>query len=257
MRPRDTSENWHKSRSKLAMRELQAFLLRSLFRCISCDTESPTAKCFPLCEHCLRSLIAAPKLCPQCSSPACLDPELKHEGVCTRPWIQAGPIDSQFALFQLTDAAYSTLKRWKTRRGPLFDRRVFQQANLPALKNYIQEKAIQAIIPMPQSYWRSWKMGGSPADVLATWISEKTRVPKIQLLKKSSRRKQKRQAELGGWLRMQSALHFEVHPERLINSILLVDDFSTTGHTLTEASFCLKGAGFQKVHTLCLGMRSR
>jgi predicted amidophosphoribosyltransferase len=125
--------------------------------------------------------------------------------------------------------------------------------------------AIEAVVPMPQSYARSWKMGGSPADVLGTWISQKSDLPLLRILKKTVSKstsdvgggeKYKRQAELSGWERTRTKLGFEVDPrQKPLRSVLLVDDFSTTGHTLAEAAKALRLAGYLQVHTLVLGIR--
>jgi predicted amidophosphoribosyltransferase len=212
--------------------ELGLFLLT---RCIACDVDSPGFHTFPLCFSCENALLPGLNIYESFSD----------------------SIESRYSLFQLTDSAYPVLRRWKTRRGPLFDQRVLNRVDLGKLKNHIFEKQIQAIIPVPQGYLRSWKMGGSPVLVLSQFVSSKTGVlinPSV--LSRLRPFRSKRQAELSGWQRQQTKLHFKVGKNRLgIQSVLLVDDFSTTGHTLDAAASALKKAGYGKIHTLCLGSR--
>jgi predicted amidophosphoribosyltransferase len=207
-----------------------------LTRCISCDIDFPTSETFPICVICQNALLPGLNL---------------H--TFSSDWI-----DSQYSLYQLTDAAYPVLRRWKTRRGPLFDRQVLKRVDLVKLFNYLDDQKTQAIVPMPQDYRRSWKMGGSPAMVLAQFVSLTSQRPLLgNILTRTHDRKGKRQAELLGWDRIQTRLHFKVKKNSLgLGSILLVDDFSTTGHTLTEAARAIKEAGYGKIHTLCLGARS-
>jgi predicted amidophosphoribosyltransferase len=234
------------------MSNLLDLTLRALTRCICCDLEPPTSEAFPLCSHCYDALIPTQGLGFERSDQ---DPENDP-----RPpeWIS-----SQYSLFSLTDSSYKTLRRWKTRRGLLFDRRIWNRANVSALQDFVSTRKIEAIIPMPQSYARSWKMGGSPADVLANWVSEKTGLPKQVGLRKTVAAglgnpllASKRQAELQGWERLQTRFQFEIDQKiKPVRSLLLVDDFSTTGHTLQEAARALRLFGFSEVHTLCLGIR--
>jgi predicted amidophosphoribosyltransferase len=240
--------------SILDLDEIADFTLRTLSLCVACDTEAPTIQSFPLCPLCQSSLLPAPTA--------------NQSSVFLHEWIH-----SQYSLFQLTESGYRTLRRWKSRRGPLFDRIVLNRVDLAKLEAFVNRRdqnagyeheriPIEAIIPMPQSYARSWKMGGSPADILATWVSKKCGPPRLRILKKSiskstSATGDKRQAELSGWERTQTTLSFEIDPQQKpLRSILLVDDFSTTGHTLAEAAKALRLAGYSQVHTLCLGLRT-
>jgi predicted amidophosphoribosyltransferase len=210
--------------------------LFALTRCISCDIDFPTTETFPICAICQSALLPGLNLHSYSSD-----------------WIS-----SQYSLYQLTDAAYPVLKRWKTRRGPIFDRQVLKHADLVKLFHYLDDQKIQAIVPMPQDYRRSWKMGGSPATVLAQFVSRTSQRPVLtNILTRIHDRKRKRQAELPGWQRIQTRLYFKAKKNTSkLTSILLVDDFSTTGHTLNEAARALKEAGYGKIHTLCLGARS-
>lgn len=246
--------------SALNLGEIVDLTLRTLTLCIACDAEAPTFQSFPLCSLCKDSLLPSPA--------SSRSPSVPHQ------WI-----DSQYPLFQLTDSGYRTLRRWKSRRGPIFDRAVLNQVDRAKLDLFMTRREefagyeheripFEAVVPMPQSYARSWKMGGSPADILAGWVSKEWALPRLRLLRKSTVKMTsqipglknssgKRQAELSGWERAQTKLNFTVDSrQKPLRSVLLVDDFSTTGHTLSEAAKALRLAGYSQVHSLCLGIRS-
>jgi predicted amidophosphoribosyltransferase len=222
-----TGTNFAFTRARMKLKNLTDLALFSLTRCISCDLDPPVTQTFPLCVTCENALL--PGLNQNTTSP--------------------------YSLFQLTDSAYSVLRRWKTRRGPLFDWKVLKRVDLKELRNYLNKNRIQAIVPIPQDYGRSWKMGGSPALKIAEFVSRESGVLLMtKVLTRTSHGK--RQAELSGWQRQQTRLGFQAVVNRLkIRSVLVVDDFSTTGHTLEEAECALRSAGYGSTATLCLGAR--
>jgi predicted amidophosphoribosyltransferase len=216
-----------------------------LSQCIACDGDAPTIKTFPICSTCENALLPG------------INPAYTTDSGRSSEW-PSDWINSQYSLFQLTDSAYPVLRRWKTRRGPLFDRRVLKRVDHASLKNYLCENKIEAVIPIPQNYRRSWKMGGSPALKLASFIGRAGGIPVLtRVLDRTKNSLSKRQAELPGWQRKQTKLHFHARENELgLRSVLIVDDFSTTGHTLEEAARVVKKAGYGKTHALCLGARN-
>ncbi len=227
-------------------------MLRTLFDCPSCG-ETPDSNSFPLCSACSGALAPCPPLCRNCLSPRCLaqGPE------CSRPWIaplSEFGIRSFSARYLLIGPGYRVLRRWKTRHGPLFDRWVLNSD--AAIRASWADARPDLIAPMPQSWTRAWRLGGSPAAKIADWVGREMRVPVAAGLLSSRPRQGKRQAELGREARLQSRIEFSAdsmafHGKR----VLLVDDFMTTGRTLKAAAAALAATGAAEVHAFCLGIR--
>ncbi len=119
---------------------------------------------------------------------------------------------------------------------------------------------------MPPSFERSWRLGRTPALTIAQWISRETkiRIETDLLLLKDSSSKKLRQAQLGLERRIQtpsnivaSDLAIRLAFARRFHTVLLVDDFMTSGHTLRNAALALKDAGFPIAHAIVLGYRPR
>lgn len=101
-------------------------------------------------------------------------------------------------------------------------------------------------------------MGGSRAETIAHWVSHQIQVPvKIALKKTHSFSFQKRQAELGLKDRLENRLDFEIDLSHLTpeSKVILVDDFITTGRTVSYAAKILRTWGVREVHVFALGIR--
>ncbi|MBI3535046.1 MAG: ComF family protein [Deltaproteobacteria bacterium] len=215
----------------------------------------------PLCENCGDALIKAPPLCPLCASPLCIQDLQKN--TCLRPWMEEYHdlnIKSFRALYLLSGECYSVLKTWKKRHGIIFNQKVLK---LDTGKiNEIKNLNLQAIIPIPQTFKRSWKMGGSTTMLISKWLSKKITTPVYQLLTVSHKKQlwntSKRQAELSLQDRLKNKIHFEwnqTFKNLNLSKILLVDDFMTTGHTLRAAAQILKLHSIEEIHIFCLGIK--
>ena len=228
----------------------------SLCRCIACEsTLSQQDKgAFPLCLLCISSLQDCPSLCPNCASPACL---LNGGLSCSRPWIHRPQIHSYSARYLLFKNTYQVLKRWKSRRGLLFDRKVLI-SNDSLLETWRSFEA-EAVVPIPQRFERAWKMRGSRSELIANWVGSQLKLPICSLLNvPTALTNQKRQAELNLQQRLQNSIRFIVpYPELSIpKRVILVDDFITTGHTLGQAALVLLNSGVEEIHAFGLGVRT-
>lgn len=237
-------------------------LLQLLFRCRSCE-RSASYRSFPLCEDCAQRALPAPLLCPRCGSHRCV-PKPTECFLSSETTV----IDSYSARYLLIEPGYTVLKTWKKHGGPLFDQRILRSEGrfLTAIQKRIHDPIRTLVIPMPQSFKRSWRLGRSPALTVSRWISHETQVAldaNLLKLKDASTRKP-RQAELGLENRLQSPSHvmatdhaYALAATRKIDTLLLIDDFMTTGHTLRNAALALKEAGFPIIHAIALGYRPR
>jgi predicted amidophosphoribosyltransferase len=120
----------------------------------------------------------------------------------------------------------------------------------------------EAVIAIPQRFSRAWKMRGSRAEKIASWVAFQMQIPVLTPFSyKPTQPSQKRQAQLSFEGRFQKEIEFFIAPERKsefqsIRHILLVDDFMTTGRTLQQAASLLKSLGLREIHVFCLGIRA-
>lgn len=226
-----------------------------LFSCIVCKKnlgfKQNQFQSFPLCLNCKNKLISAPPLCPSCAHPVC--PQQK--GICSRPWITQRRIHSYSARYLLFDGCYTVLKKWKTFGGHLFHRQILKSN--PSLLKQWQEFHPQAVTFIPQRPARSWKMKGGRTHQISKWVSQELEIPLLDLLQFRSYSLQ-RQAQLTAIERFQNNLKIEGNSnpvDPMIQNIILVDDFMTTGRTLHQGALALHQRGIQQVHAFCLGMK--
>ncbi|MBC7692126.1 MAG: ComF family protein, partial [Methylotenera sp.] len=240
----------------------------ALFRCIHCDA-SASLQDFPFCSHCLGRLIRCPPLCRECGG-LHGHPDLE----CDRPWAQPPRelrIKSHQSAFLLMAESSAILKTWKKHSSWAVERKVFKMS--PLLLKSLRAHDITCVVPVPQTYSRSFELGGSPAEKIAGWASRELGVPMRSLLEKSPEvTSTSRQAELGMQERLVNPLGFRLRSEAHAESelpprtrvdrpgsrherILLVDDFLTTGKTLRAAAEALLGMNPREIHLFTLGMR--
>ncbi len=226
-------------------------MLGVLVQCAACSFNLELRKdleFFPLCSNCASSFISCPPLCRHCSSPLCSPPS------CLRPWATSPSIHSYSGRYLLLGNSYTVLKKWKIRRGTLFDRQVLKTT--PKLISQWQSFSAECVIPIPQHFHRAWRMKGSPAEIISQWVAFQLNLPVLRAIELSSEPLQ-RQAELNLVQRLQNKNRFRIDRQSLrkIKRVILVDDFMTTGRTLKQASYALLHAGVEEVHTFCLGVK--
>jgi predicted amidophosphoribosyltransferase len=183
-------------------------------------------------------------------------------GTCHRPWAKINEVRSWHARYLLVGRGYSVLKAWKRKRGPLLTRKVLN-ADVATAEWLASLGPAATIVPIPQSYTRSWQLGGSPALHIAQWLARVAPNPSIEvhasLLRPSPHAQQAQRTSLG---RVSNPIRFEVQAaprlkERMAQKpLILVDDFMTTGATLKSAARALmRDLGPVEIHVFCLGLR--
>lgn len=240
-------------------------MIPPLFRCPTCRQHTLGTEdrhFFPICSTCYRSLVPAPRLCPSCGSPSCgVELRAEESPRCSRPWILRPEIESYSARYLLLGKSYEVLKRWKIHGGILLSRRILRPSTL--LQSVWEKFSPEAIVPVPQFFNRSWKMGGSRTGQIARWLSGQVSKPVCEALQmnggnRNQREKGPRQAQLDLSSRYERRIPFTADPHLLktFRRIILVDDFMTTGRTLSLAAKQLKhGREDLRIHVFCLGIR--
>lgn len=224
-------------------------------KCQACN-EPSHLNSLPLCKLCANSMLTAPRLCPLCAATAC--PPMSQ---CLRPWYDTHAttgIRSYSARYLMVAPCYTVLKSWKKKGCLFFSRRVLNWDGFEFPKAW---EFARAIIPVPQSFSRSWRLGRSPALEIANSLSSRLKKPVIHPFE-THFGDGSRQAEKGYRERLQTAISHEFSvsyskQRDLINarSAILVDDFMTSGQTLRQTAQVLHQSGLKSVHVFVLGVR--
>lgn len=170
-------------------------------------------------------------------------------------WPSESKVLSAQAAFLLTRPCYAVLKNWKKRRGGILD-------------SWLQKEWTHRIsvphtasiaLPIPQSFLRSWRLGGSPAYWLARHLASRStlQLRSDLLLFQKEHHPQKRQAERGQRERWGRINPFQASAALMGMEVVLVDDFLTTGSTLRLACEALRRGGASGIHVRVLGYRAQ
>ena len=219
-------------------------------------SENTSRTTFPLCTACKSALFSAPSLCEKCGSTT---PDCRTRGDhqdtphCIRPWREVKGIASYSSRYLMISHTHQVLRQWKKKGGVLFSKQIFSPSDrlIQEWKNFRPD----LIVPIPQSYERAWKLGGSRTEEICDWISNEIEIPWASLIKINPK---KSQAKLDVWDRMRNGNRFELKSTPLIGkfkNIILVDDFITTGKTIRDAAQILLSSGVESVHCFSLGIR--
>lgn len=196
------------------------------------------------CENCRVRLIPAPPLCNTCGSPFCT-----QNGPCLRPWAEAEFISSFHAFYQLSGQTYEVLKLWKKKPSDTLRSQIFSRLKLPEQLMLNTHQSI--LIPVPQTWQRSWHLTRSPALEIARFISQHSGIPVVEDV--LGIRTFLRQGELGLESRFSIEQRFELKRKTKAPVVFLIDDFMTTGITVRQAARIL--APCSEVHVIVLGVR--
>ena len=196
-----------------------------LCRVCLCPSSTPLRVCTP----CLNSLVEAPDLCARCYRPTQLTCE---SDICS---LLPGPhFDHVAAAYINIGQGSMVMKTWKKHRDwrkPL---------PLPIEKLRRIFSGYTHVTGLPQTTSRMLALRGSFTQALAKQIADSLGLNQIVWDADPSFKRRLRQAELRGWDRLASSLP-ELHSDWISSesdiprSVLLVDDFVTTGRTARHA----------------------
>jgi predicted amidophosphoribosyltransferase len=221
-----------------------------LFACASCDNPASSAS-LPWCEVCRESLRSCPPICSFCASLDCA-----AQTHCLRPWRPFAPELPELprieARYLLVGPGYRLLRRWKTRPGRISSRRVLRSNTSAHL-----EPGSPVLVPVPQRWERSWRLGHQPALEVARALAQERNLEVRPLLElDAGNRREPRQATLGLQQRLGRQLKYRLKPEvSAPRHAIVVDDFLTTGRTARSAAQALIRAGTERVDFFFLGFR--
>jgi len=219
------------------------------FPCLCCGVELGDGKNL-FCGKCLPEFsIIAPPRCPGCGGT--LDGVLEYCTKCMefdkRPW------DGAYALFNLCGAGQRLVYAFKFYGRPELAR-PFADLGRELLEN--EDLGIDAIIPVPLHWSRSFTRGYNQSSLFCEELSRLTKIKYQPVLKRVKRTRQ--QARLDKDQRrknLSGAFALKPRVDLSGKTILLVDDVLTTGATLCAASEAFKNSGVKAIYTLVIGRR--
>lgn len=225
------------------------------FVCVGCQAWSGWRA---FCAPCLSALIACPPLCSECGDLRCC---IQGKGKCLRKWLSPGEdpplseprVHSFSAAYLLTQATYRVLKYWKNHPNRALQQHLFHWR--PALLDTWKQFTPEAVIPIPQTSLRSWKLGKNPAAVLAQKIAKDLHIPCLEPLAVGEE-PHLRQAMLPAGERHERSRDWQLLQSLLTyRRLMLVDDFRTTGRTVQDALSTLNSVFSGQWHVFYLGVR--
>ena len=138
-------------------------------------------------------------------------------------------------------------------------RRLFCSLMIEFVEKYQIILACDLIIPIPLNFWRSNARGFNQAQLLAAEISKNLNAQmRTDILARphytpyQARLRQKER-----WTNMDGAFTIKRSVSITNKNILLIDDLTTTGATLSSAAWALKQSGANKVNALTLAISPR
>ncbi len=229
-----------------------ALLRFMLFFCTQCHSSLSLFK-QPLCDFCRSQWRKAPELCPTCAHSHCIS-----TGSCQQPWKKTEKIISYHAAYLYHPSSMRTLKAWKTNPNVLLNRFLFKTHIFVTTAKKLKG---DFIVPIPQRFERIWQLGHSPPFSIARKVQKWTDIPIIEPIKPAAFQKAplKTQGFKNQFERILFRPEFKVNPVNQIRienkSVILIDDFMTTGETIRAAARCLLHLGVREISVFLLAIR--
>ncbi|MBN1425847.1 ComF family protein [Candidatus Fermentibacteria bacterium] len=229
--------------------------------CLVCGTSLQSAKTL-ICDECDAAVCPHGVVCRRCGSgmgpvaPGGGTPGGRTGGVCRDcrehepTFVQARSYGPHVA--PLSSMIYHLKYRHRPALGP------FLAARLAAVLRAAEWDDVDAIVPVPTTWWRRWRRGYNQAEVLARELGVLTDLPVLPRV--VMRRHGASQVGADYARRAQNVRgQFRVTRSRdlLHQRVLLVDDVLTTGATAQEVAATIMAAGARKVYLVTLTSTGR
>lgn len=222
-----------------AWQRLLAFVLPA--PCLAC--EQPVAEprtSLGLCAACRRTLAEWPPGCRQCGQPL--------QGADLPPGYRCGPcrdspppFDRLLSRFSYQPPLEAVIHGLKFRRLDYLGRQLGEDL-YRTLGAELED--IDLVTAIPLHWWRHLRRGYNQAWIIAQPVARALERPLVRLLRRdldtSPQRRLKRSARLTN---LRDAFRPRLAARLQGRKILLIDDVTTTGATMTAAASCLRRAG--------------
>jgi ComF family protein len=118
-----------------------------------------------------------------------------------------------------------------------------------AILGKLDPSSVDAIVPIPTTWWRAMRFGPPPVTAMARQVSKRTRIPAADVLRvKEKRRRQQGLSATQRWRNVKGKFGFTAGSDVEGATLCLVDDVATTGATLSEAAKVLVQHGAGQVY---------
>lgn len=218
-------------------------------RCPLCDQVIPPG--IGVCPDCRKEVLCITEpVCKKCGKPLenmrqeyCTDCARKHH------WYDQGK-----AVFVYQGKIKQSMYRFKYSNKREYAAFYADEA----VKHYVrwvQEKGIEAILPVPMYYWKEKDRGYNQAAMFADTLAKRLKLPLERRMVKRNRNTTP-QKELNDVERKKNLSGaFELIPQEIpYKRILLVDDIYTTGSTIDAIAEVLKKSGVEAVFFLSISI---
>jgi ComF family protein len=210
--------------------------------CLLC--QNPGNNNLDLCLGCLKELPILPQTCPRCAKTLSTIPGL----ICGNCLQSPPPYEKAFSLFSYEKPITKLIMELKFHER-LVNANLLGQLMAHAIQNdwYQNQPLPELIIPVPLHPKRLQERGYNQAIELARPISKILKIP----LNSAACRRSKHtlaQARLPAKSRAQNIKNaFTIHQDFSGRHVAVIDDVTTTGHSITEFTKTLKSAGNPKI----------
>ena len=212
--------------------------------CVLCERTVTTSQPHRTCPHCWAALPRIIRACQHCALPlqqgdvcgACLTNPL-FAGTCVAALLHQG-------------SGRALVHRLKYSHGLREGRTLACALQQAVALHYAQKPLVEAIIPVPLSYWRQVNRGFNQAAWLAHLLGKAMHLPIITTpVRRKSGATQKGKNRRS---RLQLApASFSIRQPMATDHVAIIDDVLTTGATAKTLALQLHNAGVKKIDVWC------
>ncbi|MGC8603188.1 MAG: ComF family protein [Desulfomonilaceae bacterium] len=213
-----------------------------------------------ICQECRSTIRSVSKsICISCGLPlSTFDGHDSDSVLCGRCLTSPPPFDKARYGVYYEQSVRSAITKLKF-HSSLFNVRPVSELLIDAYKTHYSDETFDAIVPVPVHTKRLIVRGFNQAVVLSERLSRASGIvlDRSSLIKKRDTEPQVGLPRSKRLVNLKNAFHVS-RPDRIANKrILIVDDVSTTGATVSEAARSLKKVGATYVAVLVVALRAK
>ncbi len=211
-------------------------------RCVACGAPI-SFKAHDICRACIGRISFIHEQCPVCSGPL----PIEYCEICSR---RAFYLSRNVSLAEYRGVMKELLHALKFKGNRRLHKPIGDLAVREISRHNLRADIITCV---PMNSRKKWKRGFNQSELIARFISKKTGIPFIALLKEE--RTAVTQGELGLQARFINAINrYDVRKKTDVKdkSVMIIDDIFTTGATINECARKLRTAGAKDVFSITI-----